>query len=133
MGKDHLNKKIEVASAREVEHGEIASVQAKPGGTDHASCRAYGRSRLTGHHFVDNVVSMASSLTRLSVALDHRLLAEALRLTRSRSKRATIAKALEELVKLERRKALVSSLGTGIFQTTEAEFHSRRRRAHARR
>lgn len=103
------------------------------GCTDHASCRAYARSILTGHHFVDNVVPMASSLTRLSVALDHRLLAEARRLTRSRSKRATIAKALEELVKLERRKALASSLGTGIFQTTEAEFHSRRRRAHARR
>lgn len=82
---------------------------------------------------MDNVVSMASTLKRLSVALDHRLLAEARRLTRSRSKRATIAKALEELVKLERRKALAHSLGTGIFQTTEAEFHSRRRRAHARR
>lgn len=75
---------------------------------------------------------MASTLKRLSVTLDHRLLAEARRLTRSRSKRATIAKALEELVKLERRKALAHSLGTGIFQTTEAEFHSRRRRSHAR-
>ncbi len=82
---------------------------------------------------MDNVVPMASTLKRLSVALDHRLLAEARRLTRSRSKRATIAKALEELVKLERRKALAQSLGTGIFQTTEAAFHSRRRRAHARR
>lgn len=81
---------------------------------------------------MDNVVPMSSTLTRLSVTLDHRLLAEARRLTRSRSKRATIAKALEELVKLERRKALAHSLGTGIFQTTEAEFHSRRR-AHARR
>ncbi len=51
---------------------------------------------------------MAHPLKRLSVALDHRLLAEARRLTRSRSKRATIAKALEELVKLERRKALLT-------------------------
>jgi Arc/MetJ family transcription regulator len=76
---------------------------------------------------------MAHSLKRLSVALDHGLLAEARRLTRSRSKRATIAKALEELVKLERRKALAHALGTGIFQTTEAEFQSRRRRTHARR
>ena len=88
---------------------------------------------LTGHHFIDNVVPMASTLKRLSVVLDHRLLAEARRLTRSRSKRATNAKALEELVKLERRKALAHSLGTGIFQTTQSEFHSRRRRAHARR
>jgi Arc/MetJ family transcription regulator len=76
---------------------------------------------------------MAHPLKRLSVALDYRLLAEARRLTRSRSKRATIAKALEELVKLERRKALAHSLGTGAFETTEAEFRSRRRRTHARR
>jgi Arc/MetJ family transcription regulator len=76
---------------------------------------------------------MARMTKRLSVALDHRLLAEARRLTRSRSKRATIAKALEELVKLERRKALARSLGTGIFETTESEFHSRRRRTHVRR
>jgi hypothetical protein len=48
-----------------------------------------------------------------------------------RTKRATIAKALEELVKLERRRSLAHALGTGIFETTEAEFRSRRR-AHAR-
>lgn len=75
---------------------------------------------------------MAGTTKRLSVALDHRLLAEARRLTRMRTKRATIAKALEELVKLERRKSLGHALGTGIFETTEAEFRSRRRRTHAR-
>ncbi|MBI5855120.1 MAG: type II toxin-antitoxin system VapB family antitoxin [Nitrospirae bacterium] len=69
---------------------------------------------------------MVGTTKRLSVALDHRLLAEARRLTRSRTKRATIAKALEELVKLERRKALAHALGAGIFETTEAEFRSRR-------
>lgn len=31
MGKDHPNRQIEVAAARE-EHGEIAGVQAKPWG-----------------------------------------------------------------------------------------------------
>jgi len=75
---------------------------------------------------------MAGTTKRLSVAIDHRLLAEARRLTRSRTKRATIAKALEELVKLEHRKALAHALGTGVFETTEAEFRSRRRRTHAR-
>jgi Arc/MetJ family transcription regulator len=70
---------------------------------------------------------------RLSVILDHRLLAEACRLTHLRSKRAAIARALEELVKLEHRKALAQSLGSGIFETTEAELRRRRRRTHARR
>jgi hypothetical protein len=35
------------------------------------------------------------------------------------------------LVKLERRKALAHALGTGVFETIEAEFRSRRRRAHS--
>jgi Arc/MetJ family transcription regulator len=76
---------------------------------------------------------MIGTTKRLSVALDHRLLAEARRLTRLRTTQATIAKALEELVKLEHRKALAHALGTGIFETTEAEFRARRRRTHARR
>ncbi len=73
---------------------------------------------------------MAGTTKRLSVALDHGLLAEARRLTHSRTKRETIAKALEELVKLEHRKALAKAVGTGLFETTEAEFRSRRRRMH---
>ena len=44
---------------------------------------------------------MAGTSKRLSVVLDHKLLAEARRLTCSRTKRATIAKALEELVKVD--------------------------------
>jgi Arc/MetJ family transcription regulator len=87
---------------------------------------------LTWHHNQDIVVPMAGTTKRLSVALDHRLLAEARRLTCSRTKRETIAKALEELVKLEHRKALAHALGTGVFETTEAEFRSLRRRTHAR-
>lgn len=75
---------------------------------------------------------MAGTTKRLSVALDHRLLAEARRLSHMRTKRTTIAKALEELVKLERRKSLAHALGSGIFEATEAGFRSRRRRAHAR-
>ena len=98
---------------------------------EEVNSRSFGS--LTGHHKRDIVVPMAGTTKRLSVALDHRLLAEARRLTRSRTKRATIAKALEELVKLEHRKALANALGTGIFETTEAEFRSRRRRMHARR
>lgn len=87
---------------------------------------------LTWHHNQDIVVPMANTTKRLSVALNHRLLAEARRLTCSRTKRETIAKALEELVKLEHRKALAHALGTGVFETTEAEFRSLRRRTHAR-
>ena len=96
---------------------------------EEVNSRSFGS--LTEHHKRDIVVPMAGTTKRLSVALDHRLLAEARRLTRSRSKRATIAKALEELVKLEHRKALAQALGTGIFETTEAELRSRRRRTHA--
>jgi len=88
---------------------------------------------LKEHHKGDIVVPMARGTKRLSVALDHALLAEARRLTRSRTNRATIVKALEELVKLEHRKALAHAAGTGVFETTEAEFRSRRRRIHARR
>jgi Arc/MetJ family transcription regulator len=76
---------------------------------------------------------MEDTITRLSVALDRGTLAEAMRLTRSRTKRETIAKALDELVKAERRKGLADALGTGIFETTEAELRRRRRRTHARR
>ena len=74
---------------------------------------------------------MADTNKRRSVALNRRTLAEAMRLTRSRSKRETIAKALEELVKGERRKALANALGTGIVETTEAELRRRRHRSHA--
>jgi len=59
---------------------------------------------------------MARGTKRLSVALDHALLAEARRLTRSRTKRATIAKALEELVKLEHRKALAHAVAQACLK-----------------
>lgn len=75
---------------------------------------------------------MIGTTTRLSLTLNHGTLAEAMRLTGSRTKRATIAKALDELVKTERRKALGDALGTGIFETTVAELLRRRRRSHAR-
>lgn len=75
---------------------------------------------------------MAGTTKRLSIALNHGTLAEAMRLTRSRTKRETIAKALEELVKAERRKALADALGTGIFETTVAELRRRRRAAYLR-
>ena len=75
---------------------------------------------------------MTNTITRVSVTLDRKILAEAMRLTRSRTKRETIAKALDELVKAERRRALADALGTGVFETTEAELRRRRRRAHAR-
>jgi len=75
---------------------------------------------------------MADTNKRLSVALNRRTLAEAMRLTRSRTKRETIAKALDELVKTERRRALADALGTGVFETTETELRRRRRCADAR-
>ena len=75
---------------------------------------------------------MTNTITRCYVTLDRKILAEAMRLTRSRSKRETIAKALAELVKAERRKALADALGTGIFETTETKLFSQRRRTHAR-
>lgn len=77
-------------------------------------------------------MSMDDTKTRLSVALDRRTLQEAMRLTHSRTKRETIAKALEELVKAARRRALTDALGTGIFNTTETELRRRRRREHGR-
>ncbi len=73
-----------------------------------------------------------STTKRLSVTVDDRVLTRAMRLTRSRTKRETLAKALDELVKSAHRKALADALGTGIFETTEAEL-LRRRRTHARR
>jgi Arc/MetJ family transcription regulator len=75
---------------------------------------------------------MRDTKTRFSVALNRGTLAEAMRLTRSRTKRETIAKALDELVKAERRKALAYALGTGIFETTEAELRRRRHGVHSR-
>jgi len=75
---------------------------------------------------------MTNTITRFSVTLDRKILAEAMRLTRSRTKRETIAKALATLVKAERRRALADALGTGIAETTEAELRRQRRRVHAR-
>jgi len=69
---------------------------------------------------------MTNTVTRFYVTLDRGILAEAMRLTRSRSKRETIAKALAELVKAERRRALADSLGSGVFETTEAALRRRR-------
>lgn len=74
---------------------------------------------------------MVGIKSRLSVALNRESLADAMRLTGSRTKRETIARALDELVRAERRKALARALGTGIFETTEAELLRRRRQAHA--
>jgi len=75
---------------------------------------------------------MADTTIRLSVTLDRNTLLEAMRLTRSRTKRETIAKALDELVKAERRRALAEAIGTGVFETTEDDLRQRRHRAHDR-
>ena len=88
---------------------------------------------LTHTNYKFKLVPMAGTTKRLSIALNHGTLAEAMRLTRSRTKRETIAKALDELVKAERRKALADALGTGIFETTVADLRRRRHRSHARR
>src|SRR5438128_4494405 len=75
---------------------------------------------------------MTNTITRVSVTLDRKILAEAMRLSHSRTTRETIAKALDELVKAEHRRALADALGTGVFETTAAELRRRRRRVHAR-
>lgn len=75
---------------------------------------------------------MTNTITRCYVTLDRKILAEAMRLTHSRTKRETIVRALDALVKAERRKVLANALGTGIFETTETELRRRRRRSHAR-
>ncbi len=75
---------------------------------------------------------MTNTITRCYVTLDRKILAEAMRLTHSRTKRETIVRALDELVKAERRRALADALGTGVFEMTETELRRRRRRAHAR-
>ncbi|MBI3961716.1 MAG: type II toxin-antitoxin system VapB family antitoxin [Deinococcus sp.] len=75
---------------------------------------------------------MEDTTVRLSVTLDRKTLAEAMRLTRARTKRQTIAKALDELVKAERRRSLAGALGTGVFETTEDDLRQRRHRSHER-
>jgi Arc/MetJ family transcription regulator len=76
---------------------------------------------------------MSSTKTRFSIALDRETLAKAMRLSRSRTKRETIARALDELVRAERRRALAQALGSGVFETSEKALLRRRRRSHARR
>ena len=75
---------------------------------------------------------MKDTKTRLSVALDKEAIEEAMRLTGSSSKRETIARALDEVIKAQRRKALSDSIGTGIFGTTEQNLSRRRRQKHGR-
>lgn len=54
-----------------------------------------------------------------------------MRLTGSRTKRQTVAMALEELVKAQyHRVALTKTVGAGVVETTEAAFRRRRRSRH---
>ena len=78
------------------------------------------------------MVRMSNTKNRLSVTLDARTLEEAMKLTGAASKRETIVRAIDELVKREKRAALAKSIGTGVFGTSEAEFKRRRRRKRAR-
>ena len=89
--------------------------------------------RLTGTNPDARLVRMSDTTkTRLSVTIDTNALEEAMKVTGSRNKRETIARALEELVKVQRRKALADSIGTGIFGMTGKELLRWRKRSHGR-
>jgi Arc/MetJ family transcription regulator len=75
---------------------------------------------------------MGDTTVRLSVSLDRDTLDEAMRLTGSQTKREAIARALDELVRAERRRALAKAVGTGVFGLTENELRRIRARSHAR-
>ncbi|MEW6682151.1 MAG: type II toxin-antitoxin system VapB family antitoxin [Nitrospirota bacterium] len=75
---------------------------------------------------------MGDTIIRLSVTLDRDTLDEAMRLTGSRTKRETIARALDELVRAERRRTLADAVGTGVFGLTERQLRRMRSRTHAR-
>ena len=76
------------------------------------------------------MVPMKDTKRRLSVALDEATIDEAMRLVGARSKRETIARALGEMIKARRRKALSDSIGSGIFGTTERQLRGRRHQKH---
>lgn len=63
---------------------------------------------------------------RTTVDLDENLLQEALSLTGEKTKKATIEKALEELVKARRRENLRSMLGNTDLRITWKEIHRAR-------
>lgn len=63
---------------------------------------------------------MSDTTIRLSVTLDRETLDAAMRLTGSQTKRETIAKALDELVKTVRRRSLADTLGTGVLGRLKA-------------
>lgn len=84
--------------------------------------------RLTGIEMAPILMSSMDTKKRLTVTLDRGLLEEARRLTGLTTLRQTVARALAELVRSERRRALAHSLGKGAFATSEAALQRRRRR-----
>ncbi|MFA5787796.1 MAG: type II toxin-antitoxin system VapB family antitoxin [Actinomycetota bacterium] len=68
-------------------------------------------------------------MPRLSVALDRELLAEAVRLTGARTKRAALDAALREFVARRRRRDLVELAGSGLVDMDLEELRRWRARA----
>jgi hypothetical protein len=75
---------------------------------------------------------MKDTKSRFTLTIDSGALDEARRLTGARSKRETIARALEEMLKSGKRKQLADLVGTGVFAMTEAQLRKRRRQKHGR-
>jgi Arc/MetJ family transcription regulator len=67
---------------------------------------------------------MLVSMSRTNIELDDRLIRKARRLTRLKTKRAIVDRALELLVKAESRKGILRFYGTGIWK---GELRSSRR------
>ena len=84
------------------------------------------------HQFVWYLGVMLHTNNRFSVTLDSKLLKEAMKLTGAKSKRETIARAVEELVKREKRKGLAEAIGTGVFGTSEIQLKTRRHQKRGR-
>ncbi|MBI1941884.1 MAG: type II toxin-antitoxin system VapB family antitoxin [Acidobacteria bacterium] len=55
-------------------------------------------------------------MSRTNIDLDDKLLRKAQRLTRLKTKRAVVHRALEALIRAERRKAMLRYYGRGIWQ-----------------
>lgn len=78
------------------------------------------------------LVPMKNTRTRLSVTIDPDALEEARKLTGAKTKRQTIERAVDEMVKSQKRNVLADLIGTGVFGVTESELRRRRHQKHGR-
>ncbi len=69
---------------------------------------------------------MLAGMSRTNIELNDQLVREARRLTRLKTKRAIVDRALELLVRTERRKGLLRYFGRGIWKGDLREMRRRR-------